>query len=142
MPVVTVRLALEQGRTVACPGPVHRRLGSGVYGPQVIAVYDGGWEAVGARSRGDIGTGGRAGHRRELGVEVVLAHEHKREPLDRRHIQALVEVALVRGAVPEEADRDSSLLLGRQTGPQPGGDRAADDPVAADQAVLEVDHVH
>ena len=31
---------------------------------------------------------------------------------------------------------------GRQGGAQRRGDRAADDPVAADQAVLEVDHVH
>ena len=53
-----------------------------------------------------------------------------------------MEVRLVGRAVAEERDRHPALALGRQRGAERGGDRSADDAVAADQPVLQVDHVH
>ena len=53
-----------------------------------------------------------------------------------------MEVALVGGAVAEEGDRDAVDPLQRQRRAGRRGDAAADDAEAADQAVLEVDHVH
>jgi hypothetical protein len=53
-----------------------------------------------------------------------------------------VEVAVVGRAVAEEGDRDAADALQRERRARRGGDAAADDPEAADQAVIEVDHVH
>ena len=43
---------------------------------------------------------------------------------------------------PNIATADPALALGGERGAGGGGDAAADDPEAADQAVLDVDHVH
>ena len=53
-----------------------------------------------------------------------------------------MEVALVRRAVAEHRDRDPALALGGERRAGGGGDAAADDAEAADEAVLDVDHVH
>ena len=53
-----------------------------------------------------------------------------------------MEVGLVGRAVAEEGDRHVALALRRERRARRRGDRSADDSEAADQAVLEVDHVH
>ena len=53
-----------------------------------------------------------------------------------------MEVRLVRRAIAEERNRDLALTLRRDPGAGGGGDAAADDAEAADEAVRQVDHVH
>ena len=77
-------------------------------------------------------------------VVVVLHHEHDRELPERRDVQRLVECALLRGAVAEEAEHDLALAadLG---GPGRAGrvrDPLADDPGGPEEAALRVDQVH
>jgi hypothetical protein len=91
---------------------------------------------------GDAPAGGDLGHGRELAVQVVLADEHEWQLVDDGEVHALVEVAVVGGAVAEEGDRYPPLALSRKRGAERRGDAAADDPRAKHQAVLEVDHVH
>ena len=75
---------------------------------------------------------------------VVGDHEDDRQLPEGGEVERLAERALVGGAVAEHADRDlvEPLVVGRQR--HAGGQRqvAADDPVAAHEAVLEVEHVH
>ena len=77
-------------------------------------------------------------------VEVVLDQEEDRQPPERRQVHRLAEVAGVGGAVAEHADRDRVLALVLGGEGEPRGDRqvAADDPVAAHEAVLAVEDVH
>ena len=59
-----------------------------------------------------------------------------------REVQALEEVRLVRRAVAEIRDSDSAGGAERDRGARGGGDAAADDAVAAQDAVVGVDDVH
>ena len=132
---------LEEHRAATCPCALGRAQRSGSRRPHVHAVdaLVGDVEALDAcadLARGDLL------HRRELAVEVVLAHEDGRQREHAREVEALVEVGLVRRALAEVRDGDVARALERQRGAGRRGDRAADDAVAADQAVLEVDHVH
>ena len=83
---------------------VDRLARGGAHRPQVVAV-DRSRPAWRRRRRGAAMSAPAVtcGHRRELAVEVVLADEDDRQALDRGHVQALVEVGLVGGAVAEEA---------------------------------------
>src|SRR5262249_46212181 len=80
--------------------------------------------------------------RRVLAVSVVLADQEQRQRGDLREVHAFEEVRLVGGAVAEVGDDDPAAVAQREPDPGRGGDRAADDAEAADQAVVEVDHVH
>ena len=109
--------------------------------PDVVAVdgLAGDPHHVGARL--DASGGDELGAR-VLAVDVVLAHVERGEREDLRVIEALVEVRLVDRPVTEERDRDTAAALERERRARRGGNAAPDDPEAADQAVLEVDHVH
>ena len=61
---------------------------------------------------------------------------------DLGEVEALEEVGLVRRAVAEVRDRDAARAAEREPGARGGGDAAADDAVAAEDAVLRVDDVH
>src|SRR3954470_3200066 len=134
---------LDELRALAAARALDRFGGGLAHLPHVVAV-DGDrrdaerGRAVGDLAGGDVLVGG------ELAVAVVLAHEHDRQVEDLREVQALVEVAVVGGAVAEERDRDGALAgpLERESDAGGGGDAPADDPEAADQAVLERDDVH
>ena len=91
----------------------------------------------------DLAAGGDARHRRELAVEVVLADVHDRQVEDLREVQALVEVAPGSTAPsPKNATATLPWRCAEIAGAGGGGDAAADDAEAADEPVLEVDHVH
>ena len=139
---MAVRARLEQRRAAAAAGAVDGRARRVADRPHVVAVDDRGGDPVRVRAAGDVRSRRHLLHRRELAVEVVLAHEHDGQRRDLREVQALVEVRLVGGAVAEERDRDVAGALRRQRGAGRGADRPADDAEAADQAVLEVDDVH
>ena len=86
----------------------------------------------------------RARRRRRHAVAVVLAHEDDRQLPDRRHVERLVEGALVVGAVAEEGDDDLAGLhaLGGQGRADRDRDAAADDAVGAEIAHRDVGDVH
>ena len=139
---MTVGLALEQRRSSARAGPLHgleRRL---AHRPHIVAVDDARRDPEHPGARRDVLAGGDRRHRRELAVEVVLAHEHRGQRKHLGEVHALVEVALVGRPVAEHRHRNPALALGRERRPGGGGDTPADDPEAAHEAVLDVDHVH
>ena len=78
------------------------------------------------------------------GVLVVLAQEDHRQVIDGRHIDGLVERALVGGAVAEEHHGDGILVqvfLG-QRGADGDGDAAAHDAVGAQHAHIHIRDMH
>jgi hypothetical protein len=113
-----------------------------VHREQVVAVHDARRDPIGGPSSRDVTAGGDLLHRRELAVEVVLADEHRGQLEHPREVEALVEVALVARPVAEERHGHPAGALGREGGPGGRRDAASHDAEAADQPVLEVDHVH
>ena len=78
-------------------------------------------------------------------VAVVLADVDDRQLPLRRHVERLVEGALVRRGVAEEAHRDAvfvAVLRRRRPCPAASGNLPADDAVAAVEVVLDVEDVH
>ncbi len=75
---------------------------------------------------------------------VVRDHEDDRQVPQRGEVERLAERALVGGAVAEHAQRDllGPAVVGGQRHARGEREVAADDPVAAHEAVLEVEHVH
>src|SRR5918999_398159 len=124
MTLVPVGEALEERRAGTAARTLDRLAGNVPDGEDVVAVHLVGGDAVGGGARGDASTGGHAGHRRPLAVEVVLADVDDRERPDGGEVQALVEVRLVYGPVTEERDRDRPITgeLRRERGPGPGTD--------------------
>ena len=67
-------------------------------------------DPVARRAVGDVGHAHLFRHRRRDREEVVLDDEHHRQPVDRREIDRLVEVARARRAVPPVREDDPVLL--------------------------------
>ncbi len=78
------------------------------------------------------------------GVAVVLDHVDDRQLPQLRHVEALVDLALVRGAVAEIGERDAPVLAVPVGEAEPGAERdlRADDAVAAVEVLLLGEHVH
>src|SRR5439155_2097325 len=90
------------------------------------------------------GQGRRARHRRTHGVAVVLDHIDHRELPQLRHVEALVDLALVGRAVAEigEADEIIAAVAVGEGKPRPERDLGADDAMAAVEILLHAEHVH
>lgn len=82
---------------------------------------------------------------------VVLDDEDARQLVQRRHVEALVKLADVAGAVAEKVDRDAvgslvsqnfAAVLDLEGCPETDGDPLADEGEAAEEAVLLGEHVH
>ena len=99
-------------------------------------------EALGLRR--EVRHGGVARQRRAHPVLVVDDQEHDRQLPQRGEVHGLAERALVGGAVAEHAHRHGVLALVVGGERHAGGQRqvAADDPVAAQEAPLQVEQVH
>src|SRR4051812_33434837 len=143
VPDEAIRHRLDELRALAAPRPLDRLGRDLAHLPDVVAVDRDRRDPERRRAVGDL-AGGDVLVGRELAVAVVLAHEHDGEAEDLGEVQALVEVALVDGAVAEERDRHRALAGALESERDAGGRRDAptDDPEAADQAVLERDDVH
>src|SRR4029079_19639879 len=110
VPAQPIGLAFEQGRAAAAAGELDRRPCRRDDGGQVVAVDGDSRHRVCRRPIGDVGHGHRARDIHRHPVLVVFANEHDRQPPDRRHIERLVEGALVGGAVAEKHHADAMLL--------------------------------
>ncbi len=91
-----------------------------------------------------IGLRRGARDRRAHGVAVVLDHVDDRQLPQLRHVEALVDLALVGGAVAEIGDADIVVAAVAVGESEPGAERhlRADDAVAAVEALLDAEHVH
>ena len=85
------------------------------HGPHVVAVHAEGRDLERLGALADL-SGRDLLPGRELPVEVVLADVDDRQPEHLGEVEALVEVALVGGAVAEERDRHAVDALERQRG--------------------------
>src|SRR5690606_25230592 len=101
-------------------------------------------DVEGAAALREIGGGGGAGHRGAHGIAVVLDDVDDRQVPELGHVEALIDLALVGGAVAEigEADGVLAAILGGEGEAGAGRDLGADDAVAAVEAVLVTEHVH
>ena len=110
----------------------------------VHAVDDLRRDAVAARLEVDVRLGLRALERGPHGVEVVLAQEHDRQLPERREVERLVELALGRRALAEEARGHARPLLHRvgQREADGHGQAGGDDREAAVEVPLGVEEVH
>src|SRR5438067_950367 len=136
-----VRQRLDEARAIAGASLLHGLGRSVAHGPNVVAVGRPGGDAQRFGARPDL-TGRHLLVRRELAVQVVLAHVDGGQLEDLREVEAFGEITLVGGAVAEERHRHPVLALQGERRARGRRDAAAHDPEAADQPVLEVDHVH
>ena len=144
VPAEAIRDGLDEDRlAVLARAPdrfAHRLVG--LDHVHAVAAQAGHAEALAAAMQ--VGHGRVALDRGAHAELVVGDHEHDRQLPQGGEVERLAERPLVRRAVTEDADRDlvEPLVVGRER--HPGGQRqvAADDPVAAHEAVLEVEHVH
>ena len=101
----SVDQGLDERRPVAGARPGDRLADRRVDREDVVAVDRHGRDAVDAGVVGEVLHLRVGGERRELGVAVVLAEEHDRQPPEARDVQGLVEGAGLAGPVAEEDDR-------------------------------------
>ena len=139
-----IGLGLDQGRAAARAGPLGGLLHREPHGEDIVAVDRDARHAVAVGLAGDLGVEGDRFERRGRRVEVVLAHEHRRRPVDRCEVEALVESAMVGSAIAEERHSDvvPSLLAGAHADADRMPDAGADDAVGAEQAHRLVVEVH
>ena len=142
--VEPVGLGLHQRRAVAPPGPRDGLADRLVHGEHVLPVHGHPGDAVPGGAHGHVGHRDHEAGRAQLAVAVVLAQEHDRQLPHRGQVQALVERALVRRAVAEEAQRDPVVALHLRPQRGAGGDRQprAHDAGLAEAADAEVGQVH
>src|SRR5256886_7946716 len=132
---------LDEARAIATARRLHRLPRGRPHHPQVVAVQGLRWDLHRQRARDDA-AGGDRGKRRVLAVAVVLADINYREVPDFCEVEALVEIALVGGAVTEKGHGHVAGAAQRQAGAGGRHNAAADDAEAADQPMLQVDDVH
>ena len=139
-----IGLGLDQRRTLARPRPLGRLERGFGDGGEIVAVDDDARHRIGARAVGDIGDGGRAGHRHRHRILIVLADEDDRQLPDRGEVERLVKGALVVGAVAEERERDraGAPLLGAERRADRDRQAAADDAVGAEIALRRLGDMH
>ena len=133
----------EDGLAVLARAP--QRLGDhlvGVHDVHPVAAHAG--DAVAVAATVQVGLGGVAlegGAHAEL---VVRDHEDDGQRPQGGEVERLPEGALVRGAVAEDAERRvfRPEVVAREAHPRGEREVAPDDPVAAHEALLRVEHVH
>src|SRR5690606_6855208 len=141
---IAVGLHFQDVGTFAGAGARHGAGGGVTHGQDIHAVdlLAGNPEAGAALIQ--FGRGRRAFDARAHGVLVVLDDVDGRQLPQLRHVEALVDLPLVRGAVAEidEADRVVAAVLAREGQPRAQRDLRADDAVTAIEAGRYVEHVH
>lgn len=140
---VAVGAQLDEERPLAGAGARDKAGGQRVDGQHVLSVDDVGLNPEGLGA-GDEFTRGLFVGAGVFAVEVVLAGVDDGQFPERGHVHALVEQALAKRAVAEEADGDipGAEPFGRHGCPGRDPGRTADDGVGAEVAVGLVGDVH
>ena len=143
--------ALEHRGTFAGAGPLDRALGRTANRQHIHAVDLFAGHAEGGRLTPDLRIAGGAVVVHADGPLVVLDHEDDRQLPERRHVQALVELTDVAGAVAEEG-RGHSVAAGVAQGvalvaagegrTQGHGNALTDEGITTQQVVLLGEEVH
>ena len=139
----SVRLALDERRSLAVARARERALGGLIDRQHVVAVDRDAFEAVTLRPVRHVIDRHALFDRHGIGVKIVLADEDDRQPLDAREVQRLVEITGVARALAEVRDDDVVGLFHLEGEPQAGGDRqvgakhagVAENPELVDAAV-------
>src|SRR3954469_11332838 len=141
---VAVGLHLEDERALARPAMLDGAAAGVADGAHVHAVDLLAGDVERHAALREIGLGRGAGDRGAHGVAVVLDHVDHRELPQLGHVEALVDLALVRGAVAEIGERDAPVLPVPVGEAEPGAERdlSADGAVAAVEVLLLGEHVH
>ncbi len=144
MAVVAIGLGLDQRRAFAAAGALGGAGHGLAHDQRVHAVHHLAGDAVGAGAVGDVGQLGDVVPRHRHAVHVVLGHEDDGQVERAGHVQALVEGALVGGAIAEEADHHAvgAHQLLRQRRADGHRQVAAHDARGAQVAVIHVGDVH
>src|SRR5262249_41434636 len=111
-------IGFDQGWTVAGAGTVCGLAYGAVHGERIRAVNRDAAHAVADGSIRDAADRHLLRRRHADRVVVVLAHEDRRQLVDRGEVQAFVKVAFRRGAIAEIDDADAAVAsdLARQRG--------------------------
>src|SRR5882757_1425667 len=141
---VAIGLHLEDIGALAGPAPGDRLVAGGLDGADIHAVDLGARDVEGDAALGEIGLRGRTGHRGAHGVAVVLDDIDHRQLPQLRHVEALIDLALVRGAVAEigQADEIIAAIAVGEGEASAERDLRADDAMAAEEVLLLAEHVH
>src|SRR5205085_9599835 len=101
-------------------------------------------DVVSGAAAGEIGGGRRTFHRGAHAVLVVLDDVEHRQIPQRRHVEGLIDLALVERAVAHVGHRKTAIAFVLVGKPEAGADGylGADYAVAAVKALLAAEHVH
>ena len=129
---------------LAGAAPCDRLVAGGLHRAHIHAVDLLAGNVEGGAALGKIGLRRRARHRRAHGVAVVLDDVDHRQLPQLRHVEALVDLALVGGAVAEIGQADEVIAAIAVGEGKAGAERhlRADDAVAAVEILLLAEHVH
>ena len=143
--------ALEHGRAFAGAGPLDRALGGGTHRQHIHAIHLFTSHAEGGSLAPDLRVAGGPVVVHANGPLVVLHHEQDRQLPEGRHVQALVELTDVAGAIAEECGGDGvaagiakgiALVAAGEGGSQCHRDALTDEGITAEQMVLLGEQVH
>src|SRR5436309_6365005 len=144
MTAVAVGEHFQDDRAVAGSTPTHRLFSGRLYGSYVHAVHLLAGDVVRLPALGQRGSRRGARDRGAHPVLVVLDDVDHRQLPELRHVEALIDLALIGGAVAEIGERHvvvAAVLVGEG---EPGPERnlRAHDAVAAVEALFGGEHVH
>src|SRR6185437_2065326 len=141
---IAVGLHLEDVGPFAAPHMFHRIFDRLLHRDDVHAIDLVARNVEGRAAADEIMRGGTARDRGPHAVAVVLDDVEHRQLPQRRHVEALIDLALVHRAVAQEGDADLAVVAIPVREAHAGADRhlRADDAVAAEEVLLAAEHVH
>ena len=121
MPQIAVSFRLDQRGSITAASTFNSLECSTAHCQDIHAINDDTRNPIAACPIGNVLNFCRLGDMRGSGVLVVLADENYRGLLDSCHVDALMECADIRGAIPEEADSHPCFSSQHETQCSPSG---------------------